>query len=703
MDKSESAHLLLSNLESVLIAALDREKSLVDLCYRTHLDLQSAIAHIESQDSHISSLRSNYFQLHTDLAALQKTFVRASTKFKASSASAPSADPPRRFIREKTSLLEVVKLGSLLDHDHFDSWFESLGVYARVLEIQVSQIPLDKLMVTLEGRALTLIRSLIFSAKTSSSSPPLTTTAAVAALRAATVEYDKSHALASYAQCAPSPNDSWHDLKAKFTMQFRVIFTHFPRAMPAPREHLRTFHNSLPTHVQTSLSSALHTCLELFQEFYPSTSPADLMALNLQAQDTYCDKARILFSSIPSSSKAGNAGNSNAPPPNRADTGGRRVRTERKYKGKLAEPCRNPRCSHLPNPHILKHCHHFVGGVDESAVCAHCGIPRHRESQCRKLHGARSPPQPAASAPTSASSSASPPSLPNLGSMMVKDLTVAQLHALTAKHTNHTSTPTATDTSSSSTNVELDLDEDCVVSSTVCIKLSGNFNISSSSTNFSTSADSDDSIGGPSTTELTDVVDFPLTTDSIGDTCKTAGSAWSSIFPFGVGSPSHVVEDCLLDTGGLVKGWSYMSAELLAKIPQRHYTFIDLPPAQLRGVGADSKPILFSRAVKMPIYMEGVLAKKPSEKRISRKFILLRITPRCNMHHDVVFNEGDASHPDKLGITMQLPTHTAWWHHLEGDDSADERIRIPTPTASKSKVVPALLARASAAVAERVL
>ena len=298
----------------MLIAALDREKSLVDLCYRTHLDLQSAIAHIESQDSHISSLRSNYFQLHTDLAALQKTFVRASTKFKASSASAPSADPPRRFIREKTSLLEVVKLGSLLDHDHFDSWFESLGVYARVLEIQVSQIPLDKLMVTLEGRALTLIRSLIFSAKTSSSSPPLTTTAAVAALRAATVEYDKSHALASYAQCAPSPNDSWHDLKAKFTMQFRVIFTHFPRAMPAPREHLRTFHNSLPTHVQTSLSSALHTCLELFQEFYPSTSPADLMALNLQAQDTYCDKARILFSSIPSSSKAGNAGNSNAPP-----------------------------------------------------------------------------------------------------------------------------------------------------------------------------------------------------------------------------------------------------------------------------------------------------------------------------------------------------------------------------------------------------
>ena len=79
-----------------------------------------------------------------------------------------------------------------------------------------------------------------------------------------------------------------------------------------------------------------------------------------------------------------------------------------------------------------------------------------------------------------------------------------------------------------------------------------------------------------------------------GDTYARTNNVWASIFPFGIGTQSHLVNDCLLDTGGLVKGWSYCSEEIPSKISEDHYENIDLPPAQLRGVGVEQSPITFT-------------------------------------------------------------------------------------------------------------
>ena len=153
----------------------------------------------------------------------------------------------------------------------------------------------------------------------------------------------------------------------------------------------------------------------------------------------------------------------------------------------------------------------------------------------------------------------------------------------------------------------------------------------------------------------------------------------------GLGRASHLEDDCLLDTGGLVDGWSYMSEETLAKISPENFEEIKLPDAQLRGVGVLQQPILFTKSVVLPIFLEGCLAAKPTEKRVLKKNIIFRITARKNIHHNMVLNSGDCA--NVLGLTLQLPLKIAWW--------SDQDAR-----SSRRKVVPNILASISASIAE---
>ena len=76
-----------------------------------------------------------------------------------------------------------------------------------------------------------------------------------------------------------------------------------------------------------------------------------------------------------------------------------------------------------------------------------------------------------------------------------------------------------------------------------------------------------------------------------------------------------------------------------------------------------------------------------------KKYLVMRITQRSGIHHNVVLNEGDAA--GKLGLTMQLPEKTAWWHNPTDPES--ERTSLPP------KVVPALLANLVSSAAEKFL
>jgi hypothetical protein len=109
-----------------------------------------------------------------------------------------------------------------------------------------------------------------------------------------------------------------------------------------------------------------------------------------------------------------------------------------------------------------------------------------------------------------------------------------------------------------------------------------------------------------------------------------------------------------------------MSEEKLGEISPELFEEIKLPNAQLRGVGVHQQP----------------------EKRTLKKSIIFRITPRQNIHHDLVLNAGDCA--NVLGLTLQLPLKTAWWL-----DSEARSARV--------KVVPSVLANISAALAERSL
>jgi hypothetical protein len=182
--------------------------------------------------------------------------------------------------------------------------------------------------------------------------------------------------------------------------------------------------------------------------------------------------------------------------------------------------------------------------------------------------------------------------------------------------------------------------------------------------------------------------DAEIPQSSIGDCCARTSSKWSSVFPFGIGKASNIVHDCLLDSGGLVKGWSYCSSRVLESLDPQFYEEVDLPAVQLRGVGVKSQPILFTRAVLLNVFIDGVLASKPSEHRTLKRKIFLRVTDRENIHHDVVFNEGDIN--SKLRLTLQTPERTVWWN---SSDAASQR----------TKIVPSFIASLAASAAEEAL
>ena len=111
-------------------------------------------------------------------------------------------------------------------------------------------------------------------------------------------------------------------------------------------------------------------------------------------------------------------------------------------------------------------------------------------------------------------------------------------------------------------------------------------------------------------------------------------------------------------------------------------------PVQLRGVGVNQNPIVFTKAILCNVFIQGVLARKPSEKRTLKKKIYLRLTPRANINHSVVSNEGDCA--ERLGLTLQLPNKTIWWHEQDA-------------ASSRTKVIPNFFASLAASAAEKVL
>ena len=60
----------------------------------------------------------------------------------------------------------------------------------------------------------------------------------------------------------------------------------------------------------------------------------------------------------------------------------------------------------------------------------------------------------------------------------------------------------------------------------------------------------------------------------------------------------------------------------------------------------------------MPVFIDGVRANKPSEKRVLQSRVIFRVTPRANIHHDVVFNLGDCA--ERLGLSLILQEKQAW-------------------------------------------
>jgi hypothetical protein len=137
-----------------------------------------------------------------------------------------------------------------------------------------------------------------------------------------------------------------------------------------------------------------------------------------------------------------------------------------------------------------------------------------------------------------------------------------------------------------------------------------------------------------------------------------------------------------------VKGWSYASLGLLESLRPEDYEEVQLPSVQLRGVGVDNKALTFSKAILVNIFIDGVLAKDPSKKRVLKRKVFLRLTSREHINHNLVLNEGDCA--ENFGLTLQLPTKSAWW-----SESRSHR--------SSMKVVPNFYAQLAASAAEKSL
>lgn len=107
---------------------------------------------------------------------------------------------------------------------------------------------------------------------------------------------------------------------------------------------------------------------------------------------------------------------------------------------------------------------------------------------------------------------------------------------------------------------------------------------------------------------------------------------------------------------------------------------------QFNFVASGAQP--FSRAIRVNIFIDGVLAKDPSKKRVLKHQVFLRLTDREHINHNLVLNEGDCA--ENFGLTLQLPTKSAWWSEFR-------------PRQSSMKVVPNFYAQMVASAAEKSL
>jgi hypothetical protein len=328
-----------------------------------------------------------------------------------------------------------------------------------------------------------------------------------------------------------------------------------------------------------------------------------------------------------------------------------------------------------------------VGGQTTNGKCTACNRTGHLISQCtaepakREAHTAARLASYRNKTPSKPSSSTLPPELGrytlNEAAALLKQAEAAAKNNSSSTQNNSQPAPAPISPPQQSSA------EECKISSTIQVTLSPSdpaFLSPLASLIFS-SPDKSSSIEDISL----EYEGSPEPSEGVGDCCARTSSKWSSVFGVGIGRASNSVQ-CLLDTGGL-SSTSYMSQELLDSLPPGEYEELDIPNMQMKGVGANAQAILFTKAVRIPVFFDGILAKKPTEHRVLKKKIIMRITSRSYIHHDVVFNERDVS--QSLGITMQLPKKTIWWHSNEATQ--------------KTKIIPAFFATVSATLAEKSL
>lgn len=580
------------------------------------------------------------------------------------SSAAPTASATASSDRPTKEVADISAIDKLsaLSSKNFIKWQTSLDRHSRL--IKKDPLPLDTVLVTLSGKARTLVDAKM-ATDLAFGNPTWDSRDLIDYLKKAAHSEAQDELLARYRNLSPSRGDSFLDLGAKYTNALLAIHNAYPRSLPLPREHVKSIFDSLPSVCQEAHRASLSSTLADYRTTYETEDNKQILKLVLEAQAKFLSLATSISQLIPFPPKSKNGrGQTNV------ESTGNSRRANRKRKG--GDNKNNELCSKCPSTspkHLVRLCRWTVGSSFPGKQCVYCKGKDHIAPQCTKKAADLAKSPPSAKHTSKSDSKSSSVSLPGSNSPTFSDAQVDSLLARLEERigkNNNTSIPPST-----SSTVDVDL-SDCITNNTF---LSSNVLRLHTPEIKTSSASKLHTEGAPTGLEEND--------------CLTrTDSKWSTVFTFGIGRHSNQISDCLLDTGGLVKGWSYASLGLLESLRPEDYEEVQLPSVQLRGVGVDNKALTFSKAILVNIFIDGVLAKDPSKKRVLKRKVFLRLTSREHINHNLVLNEGDCA--ENFGLTLQLPTKSAWW-----SESRSHR--------SSMKVVPNFYAQLAASAAEKSL